>query len=377
MSLLSSGRYNQGLGEIPTTAKVARERENNDGTDDDRPLKTRRTSCDITNLSDDCLSHIFKRLNARDDRISFGLTCHQWLHIQNTNHESLVYRIHKKDANVSPEENFPRVLSKLLSRFQHLKTLFLIGDDIPEKTDSVASKPPFFESKVQHLYLDYCYKNSDINFLKSSHITNEGLEALAKCCSSLEIVNLSCCSSITDSGISFLLQNCRKLASLSIDYCSKITGTGFLECPKTLTHVEAGGCELKPEGIKAIISGGGLEYPSLSAPFELAKAGEGSINTEAVATISKGYPLLKELNLTNCNEVELEGWGVIGQNCKNLERLTVYGCRKLCDHGLQALCNGCNKLFRLNIDDNNSCSHSVLELFQRRKPNVIFLKRNF
>ncbi|KAI3842907.1 hypothetical protein MKW92_014670, partial [Papaver armeniacum] len=135
----------------------------------------------------------------------------------------------------------------------------------------------------------------------------------------------------------FLLQNCRKLRSLRISSCIKITGIGFLDCPKTLTRFEANMCKLKPEGMKAVVCGGGLEHLSF---YELAKAGEGSINTEAVVTISKGCPLLKKLYLTNCKNVELEGWEAIGRNCKNLEILGVRGCRKLCDEGLQALCNG-------------------------------------
>lgn len=208
--------------------------------------------------------------------------------------------------------------------------------------------------------------------MASTHITDRGLEALTKCCPSIERVNLSHCQSITDLGISFLLQNCRELRTLYIGSCSCITGIGFLECPKTLTHLEAGGCKLTPKGINALVSGGGLEIVSLLTPEdELAEVGEGSINTEAVMTISKGCPLLKKLFLSNCGGVELQGWEAIGRNCIDLELLNVYGCRKFCDSGLQALCNGCDKLQSLFIDDENSCSRPALEDFKRKKPGVI------
>ncbi|KAI3940822.1 hypothetical protein MKW98_030141, partial [Papaver atlanticum] len=131
-----------------------------------------------------------------------------------------------------------------------------------------------------------------------------------------------------------------------------------------------GWCKLTPEGIKAIVSGGGLEFLSLSATFEPAKVGDISNETEAVMHISKGCPLLKKLILRNCKEVELEGWKAIGRNCKNLEDLTLYRCSKLCDLGLQALCNGCNKLSRLSVDTDDSCSSSALEVFKRKKINV-------
>ncbi|KAI3994659.1 hypothetical protein MKX01_027549 [Papaver californicum] len=64
-------------------------------------------------------------------------------------------------------------------------------------------------------------------------------------------------------GISFLLQNCGELGTLNIDFCSSVTGIGFQGCPQTLTRLEASGCKLIPEGINAIVSGGGLQYLSL------------------------------------------------------------------------------------------------------------------
>ncbi|MCL7035734.1 hypothetical protein MKW94_012832 [Papaver nudicaule] len=342
-------------------------------TDDDRPCKIPRTNY----LPADCLTHIFYRLDTRDDRNSFGLTCHEWLQVQNNNQKSLWYgRKLDEYPETSPErfpsedvrtirnpygngilkisqERIPMLLCKLLIRFHNIKHLNL--SHLPKITGFVAPKPPVYESKVQYLYLNNCNANSDavwssmfpwfprltcISF-RASHITDKGLEVVAKYCLLLETIILSRSHLITDSGIRFLLHNC--------------------------------GCKLTPEGIKAIVSGGGLEYLSLSALFESAKDGEGSINTKAVVMISKGCPLLKKLDLTNCNEVELQGWEAIGQNCKNLERLTAYGCRKLCDRGLQALCQGCNKLSGLFIDNKNMCSRSALELFERKDRNVLYL----
>ncbi|KAI3951807.1 hypothetical protein MKW92_009205 [Papaver armeniacum] len=407
MSLLSNGKYNQGSGKIPTSKAVQ------DGDDYGRPRKIHRTSCSITNLPNDCLNHIFKcletrgdRTKTRDDRNSFGLTCRQWLHIQNNNHESLWYDDNFKPGRypkINPE-CFTKVFCKLLVRFKNLKKLSLRG--CPGITDSVTSESQYFGSKVQHLNLDYwpVYSNIELSIvfswfprltnisLKNTRITDngldalakycssletvdltnchsitdKGLEALAKCCSSLIHVTLSGCRSITDSGLNFFLQNCGELRSLCINFCSKITGIGFSECPKTLTFLGAQRCKLKPEGIKAIISGGGLEYLSLSAL--------GPINTDTVVTISKGCPFLKSLVLDHCEEVQLEGWEAIGRNCKNLEYLSVYECEKLCDLGLQALSNGCSKLSRFVLDaDNNSCSTSALDLFMRKKPGVIEL----
>ncbi|KAI3853658.1 hypothetical protein MKW98_025175 [Papaver atlanticum] len=372
-----------------------RKREEEEKNDQDRPCKIRRT----TNLPDDCLNLIFKYLKTRDDRNSFGLTCRDWHRIHDNNHESLWYRnnyesVHKyepagKYPKISPE-SLAIITCKLLIRFQHLKILCL--GRLPRITDVDTLKSQSFGSNVQKLYLDnrtdYSPRYSDIQLslifswfprlkcvsLGSSDITDKGLETLVKCCPSLKTVDLKKCCSITDSGLSCLLQNCRELRSLNISCCSSITGIGFLGCAHTLTRLAACECKLTLEVIKAIVNGGELEYLYLeTVPSELAKVDKGCIiNTEAVLTISKGCPLLKHLFLSNCEDVELEGYEAIGMNCKELEKLYVMGCQRLCDMGLQAICDGCNKLIELYIDINkNSCSSSIIEHFDGKKPEVI------
>ncbi|MCL7050392.1 hypothetical protein MKW94_020929 [Papaver nudicaule] len=383
MSLSSNGNSNKGLGKRFFSKAVQAQGSNETSDDDYRPCKIRRTSSSgITSLPDDCICNIYKCLRNRADRNSFGLTCHQWLHIQNTNEQSLWHGYPKIASTFCPE-SYPMVLCKLWTRFQHFKYLCLRG--CPKVTDFVASKLLFSRSEVHTLDLDFCTEYSDIELssifswfpglkdisLAETSITDIALEALVKCCPSLEKVDLSWCKSITDSGISFLLRNCHKLGTLRINFCSNVTGSGFLGCPKTLTSVVANRYYLKQEGINAMVSGGGLEHLRFSTSSEFADYEEESINTEAVITISKGCPLLRELALQNCDEVELEGWEAIGLNCKNLESLDLFGAsRSLCDLGLIALSNGCDKLSELSFCDDHRCSSSALELFKHERPNV-------
>ncbi|KAI3843477.1 hypothetical protein MKW92_000629 [Papaver armeniacum] len=370
--------------------------------DDERPCKICRTSSFITSLPSDCLNLIFKCLETKDDRSSFGLTCHEWLHIQNNNHESL-WRCNEYDPdniNSIPPDKYPKIspeslaiiTCKLLIRFQHLKILSL--GRLPRITDVDTLKSRSFVSSVETLYLNNCseyspdYSDMQLSLifswfprltlisLYSSDITDRGLEVLAKCCSSLKTVRLPWCCSITDSGISVLLRNCRELSSLTINDCSKVTGIGFLGCAQTLTYLEARGFQLTPEGFRAIVSGGRLEYLYLlTSIYKLAEDEKGCIiNTEAVMTIAKGCPLLKQLSLSSCEEVELDGWKAIGLNCKELNELVIMGCQKLCDMGLQAIWDGCTKLSELYIDEEkNSCSSFALELFMSRKSRVLCL----
>ncbi|KAI3940819.1 hypothetical protein MKW98_030138 [Papaver atlanticum] len=319
LSSSSNDMCNKGLGknEISISEPQGKKK-----TSDDRPCKIRRTSSlsYIRNLPADCLHLIFKCLKTREDSNSFGLTCRQWHHIQNNSVESLLLHYSK----YSSDGNFLEVLCKMLCRFPHLKNLCVI----------------FREKKMR------------LPEITNSGIADKGLEALAKCCLLLEKVTLVDCDSITDSGVSFLLRNCRKLSTLILYSCNNITGIGFLGCPQTLTQLEADKFKLTPEGIGAIVSGGGLEYLRL---FENAA----KVNTETIMTISKGCPLLKELSLSDCEEVELQGWQAIGQNCKNLELLLVLECKKLRDMGLEALRNRYNKFSIFSADGGDNCTFTV------------------
>ncbi|KAI3843475.1 hypothetical protein MKW92_000627 [Papaver armeniacum] len=388
MSLSPNGKRKQGFDKIPTSKTLQEQGVKNNHVD--RPGKLSRISLSsVTSLPGNCLDLIFKCLKTRDDRNSFGLTCHQWLRIRDNNQESLWCRCRNyepADSKISSESS-AIIICNLLIRFQNLQRLSLKG--CPGISEVVASKSQSFGSKVRSLDLRFCSVYSDMQFplvfswfprltrinLYSSNINDRGLVALAKCCPSLKTADLSKCCSITDSGLSCLLQNCRELRSLSISCCSRITGIGFLGCAWTLTRLGAGGYKLNQEVINAIVSGGELEYLYLeTAPYESAEFKERCIiNTEAVLTISKGCPILKELFLSNCEEVELEGYEAIAMNCKELEKLYMMGCQKLCDIGLQAICDGCNKLIEFYIDgEKNSCSSSILEhYFDGKKPEVI------
>ncbi|MCL7034791.1 hypothetical protein MKW94_029061 [Papaver nudicaule] len=222
---------NKSLGKIFTFKALHAPRKNETG--DHR----RGTSNLLTKIPVDCQNIIFKCLETKEDRDAFCLTCHHWLHIHDNNQESLWYK-HGYGSRKYPKMSpgiFPMVLSKLLIRFQHLKRLSLNGR--PKITDLVASKSKFFGSEVQFLRFDDCFGYTDVELslifswfprltfisLKFARITDKGLEALAKCCPSLETVKLSWCHSITDSGLSLLSQNCRQLQSLDVESCSEIT----------------------------------------------------------------------------------------------------------------------------------------------------------
>lgn len=324
------------------------------------------------NLPSDCLLNIFDKLLYIDDRVSFGLTCKRWLHIQNTSLKSLVF--HFSD-NPNVYRQYADYLPRLLARFPNLSTISLAG--CTELPDSALTHLQNFPN-LHSLALYCCFGLTDNGLslvangcphlvkvtLYRCNITDPGLISLAHSCHALKSLNLSYCTMITDSGIHALSVECTMLQAVMISYCRGISGTGFRGCSQTLAYIEADSCVLSPEGILDIVSGGGVEYLNVSnlrywrGLDGIGGIGSGSarnlrflnlrmcrfVSDESVIAIASECPLLEEWNLAVCHEVHERGWVAIGMKCGRLKVLHVNRCMNLCNRGLQGLRNGCRGL---------------------------------
>lgn len=361
----------------------------------------------IMDLPDDCLVFIFKRLINECDREAFGLTCSRWLDIRNQNQLSLRFdcslTCFKNPLSRAPHRIGTYELHRVLKRFQNIRSLSLSG--CTELPDSSLKLLECLASRLRALYLDCCWQITDegLRFVASGCpllkfislyrcvITDVGLEILAKSCLDLEDVNLTHCMHITDHGIKCLVQNCTHLYGIRISNCGGIMGVGFRGCSQTLAYLEAESCRFESEGIKSLVSGGGLEYLNISnlnwsiRGHGLSTIGEGyaknlrvlnmrlcrMVRDESIAVIATGCPSLVEWNLALCSEIRVNGWESIAMNCHNLERLHVNRCRNLCERGLLALKNGCRKLSVLYISGCPQISNIALELFRLSRGDII------
>ncbi|KAL0390317.1 UNVERIFIED_CONTAM: F-box/LRR-repeat protein 12 [Sesamum calycinum] len=346
-------------------------------------------------------------LESSNDRESFGLTCHRWLHIQNSSRRSLQFQCSFTQLNPTSLSRPSTTINtfhlyRLLCRFPQLQSLSLSG--CIELPDSGLSLLLTYGLKLESLHLDFCYGITDHGFsfiaggcplltiisLYRCNVTDIGLESLSQSCSTLKDVNLSFCSLISDHGIRALSQNSRHLRSVNISYCRNVTGVGFQGCSQTLAYLEADSCKLEPEGILAIVSGGGLEYLNISKlkscihGYVLTTIDVGfisklrvlnfrlwtTIGDDAIAKIAEGCPLLEEWNLDYCFEIRISGWESIGSKCRNLERLHVNRCRNLSDQGLQALRDGCRRLRKLYLGRCRLISSISIEMFKYLRSDV-------
>lgn len=364
-------------------------------------------STHVLQLPDDCLDFIFQRLDSSSDRDAFGLTCHRWLRVQSSCRRSLHFQCsftHQAPISLSQDPISIGYfhLYRVLSRYPRLQSLSLCG--CTELPDSALSLLIEYGLKLKSLHLDCCFDITDHGLssvamgcpsltdlsLYRCNITDVGLETLSESCLALKDVNLSYCSRISDDGIRALSRNCHHLRSINISHCRSINGTGFQGCSQTLAYIEADSCKLEPEGIRAVFSGGGLEYLDISNlswcirghGFTAIDTGFTSklrvlnfrvcryIDDDAIVRIARGCPLLREWNLALCHEISLVGWEAIGLYCCTLERLHVNRCRNLCDRGLQALRDGCKRLQKLYLGRCCRVSSTAVEMFRLLRGDV-------
>ena len=358
----------------------------------------------LTHLPDDFLCIIFGKLETKLDQESFGLTCHHFLDIQNSNTISLdvgcyPWLSHSSSTGAS-------MLDILLKRFKKLESLFLSGciDDI---SDSGSSRLQKCGLKLHSLYNDdllnvthqvvssiasRCPLLTAIS-LPNCEITSDGLKILTESCKLLKEVNLSSCKKITDVGIMFLIQNCRQLKTLNISNCNKIIGLGFQGCSPTLAILKADNCALCSVGIFRILSGGGLEYLKFASikctgyilpkAFELGLSNLTTIDfskcsfvrDDVILSIVKGCTLLNEWDLSYCDNIRTSGWDSIGSYCKKLEILHVNGCFNFNDEALLALGNGCKRLAVIHMGNCSQASSTGKDLFKAHRKDVMIVEK--
>ncbi|XP_071707349.1 F-box/LRR-repeat protein 12-like [Rutidosis leptorrhynchoides] len=322
----------------------------------------------ITQLPDDLLSLIYRKLIRVCYESSFSLTCHRFLYIAILNCVCLDVKsstVLRKSYNPNPCDSI--VLGRNLYRFRNFGS-------------------PLFISVLK------------LSFIT---ITDSELETLTKYGNKFLVsVSLIGCHHVTDTGISKLKQNCPQLRALKIFECIKVVGVrseqGF---SSTLSYLEVDSHVLYPNGF---LSGGGLEYLQVFQPDNLnenqrglaaigsAAIGSGIAKNLKILTfwkfsfviddciivkISEGCPYLQELSFRSCSGIGIPDWVSIGLHCQNLVTLHVNDSEDLCDKGLLALGSGCKLLSVLYMTDCPKVSSEGKQCFKKQRADVKILNR--
>ncbi|KAI3958043.1 hypothetical protein MKW98_020685 [Papaver atlanticum] len=357
-SLSSSLDDSIGLGTLQLTSKTVQEERSKD--DEAHPCKK---TLSITDLPDECLGLVYHSLKYGTDYSSFGLVCRHWLHIQNYNHESLLVNIdlHTYRLCQTPKissESFSIILCRLLIRFQHIR--FLSLSRLPDVTDYIASQSQFFGSEVQFLSLKGFYEYSDKKLslifspfprltsvcLSSSHITDKGLEILAKSYASLQKVDLRDCRKITDRGLEVLAKNCASLKEVDLGECQRISDRGLkvlAKCCASLEKIDLRYCcRITDHGLEGL-----AKY--CASLKKVVLAGCQGITDKSLEALAKCCASLQKVDLGHCQRISGQGLEVLTKRCVSLEKVDLNGCKWITDSEISSLLKNCSKLHSLGI----------------------------
>ncbi|XP_062222653.1 uncharacterized protein LOC133921690 [Phragmites australis] len=276
-------------------------------------------------LTEDELRAVLTRLGPEAERDAFGLVCHRWLQIQNSERRRLRARagpdmlrrlaarftgILELDLSQSPSRSFyPGVidddLDVIAGSFRSLRVLALqnckgisdvgvakLGDGLPSLQSLDVSRCIKLSDKGLKAVALGCQKLRHLHITGCRLITDNLLLALSKSCLQLEELGAAGCNSITDAGISALADGCHHMKSLDISKCNKVGDPGV--------------CKIAEFSSSCLVS----------------------------------------LKLLDCSKVGDQSICSLAKFCHNLETLVIGGCRNISDASIEGLAHACSSSLR-------------------------------
>lgn len=297
-------------------------------------------------LGDDVLALILKWIHGRKDRISFSFVCKQWNRVEGSSRSSL--RVHE-----------PRLLRFFLPRFPNLLK-FQSSEVIPNYEMKFLAKVC---SMIQELDLS-CYPSKHFrflyDFLSFDDFDDNGLSAIVIACYNLRSVSLKCRFKIGNPGIFSLVNFSRNLVILNLGYCGRITDDALYSIGtlSSLQELNLQGCflitdlgldfltkgNLPNTLIKLVIAqchritdNGLASLMGMNYLVDLDLGKCGQRITDIGGLAIANVKTLKTLNLSRLIFVSNYTMAAVAQNCKNLMSLDITGCEMVTGNGIRSL----------------------------------------
>lgn len=191
--------------------------------------------------------------------------------------------------------------------------------------------------QLRHLDMSDCMAFDDL-----------GLRLVGLSCGLLENLYLRRCGRISDIGVKHIASHCPHLRELSLSGCAKVRDYSLREIAKhaaSLKYLSVAKCPVTDNGIKQI----GKHCVRLKY---LNMRGCEGVTDVGITHVAQNCLKLRSLDAGKCNMTD-NGLHTIGIHCPQLRKLSIKGCDRVSDAGVQSIAAQCCSLQYLNVQECN------------------------
>lgn len=187
-------------------------------------------------------------------------------------------------------------------------------------------------------------------------VTDEGLREISRSCKNLSILDLCGCWEITDDGLKTLSLGCRKIKSIDLSNCRKVTDVGVCSLISNLNNISdifLSYCKALTDLTMVCIANNapGIRRINLQRCLGITDNG-----FQALSVHNPKYKKLRELNLSDCSFLSDLAMKNISNVCVNLKVLNLSFCCALSEDIWEDLTKGCPNIAIL---DASFCGNSI------------------
>ncbi|KAJ4902990.1 EIN3-binding F-box protein 1 [Raphanus sativus] len=313
-------------------------------------------------LPDECLFEIFRRLPGPQERTACAFVSKQWLTLVTSIRQS------ELDVVVVAEDDCEGCLSRSLDGKKATDVRLAAIAVGTAGRGGLGKLSVRGSDKVSDLGLRAigrsCSSLASLSLCSLSNVTDVGLLEIAEGCPRLEKLDLSRCPAITDKGLAAIAKSCCDLSELTLEGCSSIGDEGLAAIAKScskLKSVSIKNCPLvRDQGVAALLS---------NTTCSLMKLKLQMVNVTDVSLAVVGHYGLSvtELVLAGLSHVTEKGFWVMGNGVglQKLNSLTITACQGVTDTGLESVGKGCPNMKKALISKSPLLSDNGLVSFAK------------
>ncbi|KAJ0714251.1 putative F-box domain, leucine-rich repeat domain superfamily, F-box-like domain superfamily [Helianthus annuus] len=315
--------------------------------------KKQKTTIEV--LPDECLFEIFRRLDGNQERSSCASVSKRWLMLLSTIRKDEISQTSENKSTHEDLENINGHLSRSLEG-RKATDIRLAAIAVGTAGRGGLGKLSIRGNNVARGVTNFglkavargCSSLTGLSLWNLSSVSDEGLIEIANECHHLEKLDLCKMSGISNQALVAIANNCPNLTELSIESCSNIGNEGLQAIGQNchnLKSVSLKNCPLVgDQGIATLMS-------STSCSLTKLKLQALNVSDMSLAVIGHYGIAVTDLALTSLSKVTEKGFWVMGhgQGLQKLRSLTVTSCLGLTDIGVEAVGKGCPNLKQFSL----------------------------